>query len=113
MNPGVVFDILKVSDLSDTAKKQAEQLYKIETTETKRVLFLFYHIILIFERHLLKSNDCKFINFYKEFYEYNDELMYKPGLEYKISGKDFYKVHLSKPDMIGSSPSGRILQYTK
>ena len=40
----------------------------------------------------------------------NDELAFKAGQEYKIAGKDFYKVYLTKPDTTSSSPGNRVLQ---
>jgi hypothetical protein len=109
-NPGVVFDIVKSSELDGAVRKQAEHLFKIETTETKRVLFLFHKIVSICERNLFKPSESRFISFYKHFYAENDELNFATGSDYKISGKDFYKIYLRKPDSVSSTPEGRVLQ---
>jgi hypothetical protein len=109
-NPGVVFDIVKSSELDGAMRKQAEHLFKIETTETKRVLFLFHKIVSICERNLFKPSETRFLSFYKFFYADNDELNYAPGSAYKITGKDFYKVYLNKSAGLSGSPDERVLQ---
>lgn len=106
----MVFDIVKPSELDGAVRKQAEHLFKIETTETKRVLFLFHKIVSICERNLFKPSETRFLSFYKHFYAENDELNYAAGSDYKISGKDFYKVYLSKPDNSTVLSEGRVLQ---
>ena len=87
-NIGVFFEIVNETN------QNLERLFLTEKEEFRRMLFLFWWLIKIFEVHVSPNENANFQFFYKEFYQGFPFLRYKVEESYNIISKDFHPIFL-------------------
>lgn len=87
-NLGFIFEVVK------DQSKSLEKLVVIEKEEFRKMLFLFWWTIKIFETYIFPAENAKFELFYKQFYQNFPFLRYKVEESYNIPKNEYYPIFL-------------------
>lgn len=87
-NIGVFFEVVNETN------KALERIYTNEKEEFRRMLFVFWWLIKLFETRVSPKDHANFQLFYKEFYQDFPFLRYKVEEAYNIKSKDFFPIFL-------------------
>lgn len=87
-NVGVFFEVVNESS------KALEKLHSAEKEDFRRMLFLFWWLIKVFEVRVSPKDHAEFQIFYKEFYKDFVFLRYKVEEAYNIKSNDCYPIFL-------------------
>lgn len=83
--------------MSDDPEYLEEYFLKFDQTskdETKRNIFLFHHLSLLYEKFVDKGEHKLFDKLYEGFYSQFNSLKYKVDECYNINGLEFFQVRL-------------------
>lgn len=87
-NIGVFFEVVNETN------KALEKLHGAEREEFRRMLFLFWWTVKVFETRVSPKEHASFQLFYKEFYQDFPFLRYKVEEAYNIKSKDCFPIFL-------------------
>ena len=92
-HPGAVLELL--------AEKAVDKLIQPEKEELRKMLFLFWELIRLFELRLSPKQHLYFHYFYKEFYQEFPFLKYKVEESYNITDKEYFPIFLKVKNVDG------------
>lgn len=90
----VVFDICTMANDPNYLEEYFSKFDKSSKDETKRNVFLFHHLSLLYEKFVDKGQHKLFEKLYEGFYSQFASLKYKVDESYNITGMEFFQVRL-------------------
>ena len=87
---GVFFEVVNESN------KALEKLHMAEKEDFRRMLFLFWWLVKVFEVRVSPKDNASFQIFYKEFYQDFPFLRYKVEEAYNIKSNDCFPIFLKE-----------------
>jgi len=90
----IVFDICSMENDPEYLEEYFLKFDKSSKDETKKNIFLFHHLSLLYEKFVDKGQHKLFEKLYEGFYSQFGSLKYKVDESYNITGMEFFQVRL-------------------